>query len=197
MQEEFTIESIVRTELKEKGSKFIGTAFPLSQMGEIEDTLQKIRKEFSDATHHCYAYRFNSNQYRWNDGGEPSGTAGRPIYGFLEAENLVRILVVVTRYFGGTKLGAAGLVRAYSDCTQQTLQSAKIIVYYDMEHIRVQLPYNELSWLQQLTGNYKGKILHTQFSTDILSEISIPKNFLRYFLDQIQSHPSGKIKVLK
>ncbi len=100
---------------KDKGSKFIAHAFPVSSEAEIAELLQRLRKDYHDARHHCFAWAlgFNRDFFKINDDGEPSGTAGKPIYGQILSHNLTNVLIVVVRYFGGTKLGIRGLINAY------------------------------------------------------------------------------------
>ena len=122
----FPVENIL---LKEKGSKFIGFAFPVNNVKELKNALEKIREEHPKATHHCYAFRLgmNGENYRANDDGEPSGSAGLPIYNQLLANNLTNILLIVVRYYGGTKLGVSGLVKTYKESAKLTLDEAEII----------------------------------------------------------------------
>ncbi len=114
---------------KEKGSKFIALAHPVKTEAEVKEKLEKIRKEYHDARHHCYAWVLGPDKsaHRYNDDGEPSGTAGRPISGQIQSKDLTNILVVVVRYFGGTKLGVSGLITAYKTATRDALETADII----------------------------------------------------------------------
>jgi len=116
--------------LKEKGSKFIGFAYPINNEEDIKQYLQKIYDNHPKATHHCYAYRLgiNGENYRANDDGEPSGSAGLPIYNQLLAHDITNVLVVIVRYFGGTKLGVGGLVKTYKESAKLTLENTEIIV---------------------------------------------------------------------
>jgi uncharacterized YigZ family protein len=125
----FTIEEKVEGLYKEKGSRFISLAFPVSKEDEVKEILKDIKKEYYDARHHCYAYilGYDKSAYRMNDDGEPSSTAGKPIYGQLLSNDLTNILVVVVRYFGGTKLGVSGLIQAYKQAALDALNNAKII----------------------------------------------------------------------
>lgn len=115
--------------LKEKGSRFIGYAWPVADEVAIKEHLASIKLLHPKATHHCYAFRLglNGETYRANDDGEPSGSAGLPIYNQLLAHHLTQILVVVVRYYGGVKLGVAGLVKAYKETARETLDTANII----------------------------------------------------------------------
>ena len=114
---------------KERSSKFLTYAYPVESEEEIKELLDALRKQYYDATHHCYAYRLGpqGEQFRANDDGEPSGTAGKPILGQLLSAKVTNCLVVVVRYFGGTKLGVSGLIQAYKESTAEVLAVSNII----------------------------------------------------------------------
>jgi len=114
---------------KEKNSKFLGYAFPITSEDEVKPILLGLRKEHPNAVHFCYAYQVGVEQfsYRANDDGEPSGSAGTPIYGQIQSFEITNVLLVIVRYFGGVKLGVGGLISAYKTTAQQTLESATII----------------------------------------------------------------------
>lgn len=120
---------VVETILKEKGSKFLGYAYPVKNEEEIKQALESIKTDHPKATHHCYAYRLGleGEDYRANDDGEPSGSAGLPIYNQILSSDLTNILVVVVRYYGGTKLGVGGLVKTYKESAKLTLEEAKVV----------------------------------------------------------------------
>ncbi len=151
-----TIISPTRAELKVRGSRFIGTAVPVRTREEVADELTRLKKEFWDATHNCYAYRLAPDglQYRFSDDGEPSGSAGKPILFVLQQRNLVNTLVVVTRYFGGTKLGVGGLVRAYTEGAQAALDLAQTLVEYPTSTIRVFTPYEDMKAVRPIVERY-------------------------------------------
>ena len=125
-----TIASISEGEYKDKGSKFLAFAFPVSSEDEVLNKIQELRQKHKGARHFCYAYILNHDKSVWraNDDGEPSGSAGLPIYNQCLSYDLTNILVVVVRYFGGTKLGIPGLIKAYKEATIDALQSAELIV---------------------------------------------------------------------
>ena len=114
---------------KEKNSKFLGYAYPISSEDEVKPILLGLRKQHPNAVHFCYAYQLGVEQfsYRANDDGEPSGSAGIPIYGQIQSFEITNVMVVIVRYFGGVKLGVGGLISAYKTTAQQTLESATII----------------------------------------------------------------------
>jgi uncharacterized YigZ family protein len=126
----WTIKQISKGTYREKGSKFLATAIPVDSEFEVNERLKAIRKDYHDANHWCYAYRLGYNKlvYRLNDDGEPSGTAGKPIFGQILSKDLTNILVVVVRYFGGTKLGVSGLINAYKTATKDAIERADLIV---------------------------------------------------------------------
>lgn len=115
--------------LKEKNSKFLGYAFPITSEDEVKPILLGLRKQHPNAVHFCYAYQVGVEQfsYRANDDGEPSGSAGTPIYGQIQSFEITNVLLVIVRYFGGVKLGVGGLISAYKTAAQQTLESATLI----------------------------------------------------------------------
>jgi uncharacterized YigZ family protein len=114
---------------KEKGSKFLGFAYPVHSQAQVKDRLEQVKARYHDARHHCYAYRLGPGMktFRMNDDGEPSSTAGRPIFGQIQSYNLTDVLVVVVRYFGGTLLGTSGLIRSYKQAAEEALSHARII----------------------------------------------------------------------
>ena len=114
---------------KEKGSKFLAFAFPVATVEEVKEHLERLRKEYFDARHHCYAYVLGPSKeaYRVNDDGEPSGTGGRPIYGQLQSADLTNTLIVVVRYFGGILLGASGLANAYKSAARDAINNASVV----------------------------------------------------------------------
>ena len=132
---------------KELGSKFLAFAYPVETEEEAKNLLAAVRKEYFDARHHCYAWRLglSGEPYRMNDDGEPSSTAGRPIHGQLLSHELSDILVVVVRYFGGTKLGVPGLIRAYKTATQDAIANAQIIEKVAGEHFTVSFDYLQMN----------------------------------------------------
>lgn len=148
--------------LKEKGSKFIGFAYPVSNEEELKNALEKIRTEHPKATHHCYAFRIglNGEHYRANDDGEPSGSAGLPIYNQLLANDITNVLVIVVRYYGGTKLGVSGLVKTYKESAKMTLEEAQIITKELETEIEVQFNFNQQNTIFTLLSKFDAKIVN-------------------------------------
>ena len=146
--------------LKEKGSKFIGFAFPINSETDLKKNLEKIREEHPKATHHCYAFRLglNGENYRANDDGEPSGSAGLPIYNQLLANDLTNILLIVVRYYGGTKLGVSGLVKVYKESAKLTLEESEILIRELETIISIEFPFNQQNVIFTLLNKFDGKI---------------------------------------
>ncbi len=159
----FPVENIL---LKEKGSKFIGFVFPVNNVKELKNALEKIREEHPKATHHCYAFRLgmNGENYRANDDGEPSGSAGLPIYNQLLANNLTNILLIVVRYYGGTKLGVSGLVKTYKESAKLTLDEAEIITKELESDLEIEFDFHQQNIIFTLLNKLDGKI--QDFLTD-------------------------------
>lgn len=147
--------------IKEKGSKFIGFAFPVSNEDELKKSLEKVRSEHPKATHHCYAFRMGlkGENYRANDDGEPSGSAGLPIYNQLLAHDVTNILLIIVRYYGGTKLGVSGLVKAYKETAKFTLEESKIITKDLESQIEITFPFDLQNAVFTLLNKFDAKIL--------------------------------------
>ena len=148
--------------LKEKGSKFIGFAFPVNNETELKSALEKIRSEHPKATHHCYAFRMglNGENYRANDDGEPSGSAGLPIYNQLLANEITNVLVISVRYYGGTKLGVSGLVKTYKESAKITLEEAEIITKELEAEIKITFNFDQQNVIFTLLSKFDAKILN-------------------------------------
>ena len=147
--------------LKEKGSKFIGFAFPIENENEVKKALGRVKEEHPKATHHCYAFRLGitGENYRANDDGEPSGSAGLPIYNQLLANNVTQILVIAVRYYGGTKLGVSGLVKAYKETAKFTLESCEIITKELQSELEIQFDFNQQNVIFTLLNRFEAKII--------------------------------------
>ena len=164
-----TIKSAVREILlKEKGSKFIGFAFPVNNEKELKTALDNLREEHPKATHHCYAFRLgiNGENYRANDDGEPSGSAGLPIYNQLLAHNLTNILVVIVRYYGGTKLGVSGLVKTYKESAKLTLEHAEIITKELETELEIHFKFSQQNIIFSLLNKFDAKVLNFDAQED-------------------------------
>ncbi len=172
-------------ELKIKGSRFIGQVFHIESKQEFESVYRQFQKEYAKATHYCYAYRLSSNLYHYYDDGEPSGTAGKPIYHVLDEQKLYQVLLIVVRYFGGTKLGRNGLVRAYSQSAQETLQKAAIVPKVVYKTFQLKLPYVSVQNIIYLIKKYDGIISHTDYLDQVIIQAKIPEEKYSDFIDEL------------
>ncbi len=152
--------------LKEKGSIFIAQAFPVSSEEEAKTDINRVKKELFDATHHCFAFRIGKGKgeiIKYSDAGEPRGTAGRPILTAIQSKNLTDILVVVTRYFGGVKLGTGGLSRAYHESALKVLNECEIIKKIKKAQIGLRVPLNFYGNVCKVLSRYNCDITRTDF----------------------------------
>lgn len=167
----FTISEPAFTETKIKGSGFLSAAYPAPTINSANDTLREVRAKYYDANHNCFAYRigFDGTEFRASDDGEPSGTAGKPILFMISKYELSDILVIVTRYFGGTKLGVGGLVRAYSDSAEAVLQIVNRKIINRTRKFKVICNYNDVSLVKKLIE--KEAVSFSENYTDLIEFI--------------------------
>ena len=139
----YTISAPSEGLFKDRGSRFIALAYPVTTEKEIKEIQVSLRKKYHDARHHCYAYRlgYDKSVYRVNDDGEPSGTAGKPIFGQIQSKDLTNIFIVVIRYFGGTLLGVSGLINAYRSAAADAIEHAQIIQKTIMDLYEISFEY--------------------------------------------------------
>jgi uncharacterized YigZ family protein len=176
MHDEFkTIRSETRAETKIQASRFISTALPVTTKAEAEQFIAKLRKEFWDATHNSFAYRVGTEgkEFRFNDDGEPSGSAGKPILSMIDKFALTDVLVVVARYFGGTKLGVGGLARAYGDAAERALSNAEKLPKYITQIIEATFPHSHISNVMHVVSRLCAKIIDTQYDEDVHVQLEI------------------------
>lgn len=179
-----------------KGSKFLGFALPADNVNEIEEQLETLRKRYYDATHHCYAWKLgfgNHTQFRYSDDGEPTGSAGKPIYHAILHRELTNILVVSVRYFGGTKLGTGGLARAYGQSASEALDSATIFTVEKGDKIRFDCSYEEHAMILHIANQYPLITLEQEFGETVLLTVEIPEEHSSVFLREVKDACKGKL----
>lgn len=184
-----TIRQSVSAEITEKKSKFISELFYVESVKEAESKIEEINKKYHDAKHHCFAYRILDENHiveRASDDGEPSGTAGAPMLQLLSKSELVNVLVVVTRYFGGVLLGTGGLVRAYSKATSDGIEKAEIATLEQGEIIKVPVSYKNLAFLQYYCKKNNITILETNFEGELYVIIEITEQEKGSFLYEMK-----------
>lgn len=179
MQEYKTVEKEASDFFIEKKSKFIGYAKPVKTQEEAVEFISEIKSKHWDATHNVYAYVLRENNIqRYSDDGEPSGTAGVPVLDVMLKESLVDVCVVATRYFGGTLLGAGGLVRAYSHTSKIALEAAGIITMAQCSVMSAEVDYSFYDRLNILLSDFSAVILNTSFSDKVCVEFSVKENIV-------------------
>lgn len=196
----FSIESKVSAEVVVKGSKFIANAFPIDKKEQAAKYIEDISALFKDATHHCFAYKIGMGDqaiFRFSDDGEPSGPAGRPILQAIETKGLTNLALVVTRYFGGTKLGTGGLIRAYNSVALEALNNAKVISKYPQIILRLKFPYEYTNAAQHLIKKFGAIILENQFDEQPIYRIQLNASSEIDFRAELQNASSGKITLEK
>ena len=173
-----TILSNSTSELEVKKSKFIANIIKIKDEQDAKEKLDQIRKKYSDARHNCYAYIVYDNESKTkieksSDDREPSGTAGIPILTLIQKNNLVNVLIVVTRYFGGILLGTGGLVRAYTDSSKQALENAQIIELKYGELLEYYIEYDEFEYFKYICEKNNIEIINTEYSSNVKANIKI------------------------
>jgi len=160
---------------REKGSKFLAFAIPVSNEQEVKQHLEALRRKYYDATHHCYAYvlGFDKSAYRVNDDGEPSGTAGRPIYGQLLSADLTNTLIVVIRYYGGTNLGVPGLINAYKTAALEAISNATIITKIVKEIHEIEYPYEGMNDVMKIIKDETLEVINNEFGMKCVVRLAI------------------------
>ncbi|NOX38805.1 MAG: YigZ family protein [Calditrichaeota bacterium] len=189
----YTISNTHQHEVRIKRSVFIGTIAPAHTKEEAEAFIQQIRRTFHDATHNCYAYRIDPSTFRYSDDGEPSGTAGRPILTILEKFQLVRAVLVVTRYFGGIKLGTGGLSRAYARCAEETVRGASVQPVVFFQQLRFRCDYPFIRQLHHLLHQFGGHLVEADYREDVEVTVEIPQEQLEAFRGELSARAGGKI----
>ncbi len=161
----YTVNGFSEGLFKDRGSRFIALAYPVSSETEAKEKLNEVKKKYYDARHHCYAFRINpENEFsRSSDDGEPSGTAGKPILNRLMSKNLFNVIVIVVRYFGGTKLGTSGLINAYKSATEEAIANAVISKKIITRRVKISFDYPLMNKVMRIVKEENLKIKNQKF----------------------------------
>lgn len=176
-------------EFKDRGSKFQAYALPATNEEECQQALTKIKKLHNKARHHCYAYRLGTegNSFRSNDDGEPSGTAGKPILGQIDKNELVDLIIIVVRYFGGTKLGTSGLIKAYRESAALAIADASIQSKLIEKYITLHFGYPLMSDVMNAVKKSGGRIIKQQFEESCEIILAFPKSEIDQQLTRLKA----------
>lgn len=196
-----TVKERVSSQIVEKKSKFISDLYYIESEKDAEEKIVEIKKTYHDARHHCFAYRVLEKGNiieRASDDGEPSGTAGAPILQLLSKQELVNVLVVVTRYFGGILLGTGGLVRAYTQSANESIEKAKIVNIELGEILKIPISYQNLPYIQYYCGKRAIPIIKMNFDNEPYAVIEILLKEKDEFLKEMEKKQIliNKIEVL-
>lgn len=189
-------QNLKQAEIKIKGSRFIGTAKSASSEEQAAEFIHSISSRYYNATHNCYAYAVGlkpSVITRFNDDGEPSGTAGQPILNVIEGKNLTNVAIVVTRYFGGTKLGKGGLVHAYSECAGKVLEQCSTVHKYIYHNFTLKFNYDFTGVVMHVINLFDAKILESSYGSQTALNLDIRQSFFDEFKQQLTEKTAGNI----
>ncbi|UCC81099.1 MAG: YigZ family protein [Candidatus Zixiibacteriota bacterium] len=193
----YRIKDKCRYEEKIKDSRFIATAVPVNEEKEASSFISEIKKEFHDASHNCSAYRIGSGNkpiYRYNDDGEPSGTAGRPILKAIETRELSDICVVVTRYFGGTKLGTGGLARAYGQLATELLKKCEVEKKYETRTVEFSVGFDFVGVIHNILDKFKVDLKDSQYGDDVLFRVEVRSTAFAAFKENLIEATNGQVR---
>jgi uncharacterized YigZ family protein len=182
-----TIQQPAEGQYKEKGSKFIGFAFPVQSEEEVKLHIQELKKKYFDARHHCFAYMLGADKSRFRafDDGEPNHSAGDPILGQIRSKNLTDVLVVVVRYFGGVKLGVGGLIGAYKAAAEDALSHCLIIEKEVLKCFSIEYEYSATPEVMRLVKDYNLSIINQQFQERCSMNVEVTLKETRNLLEKI------------
>ena len=184
---------------KEKGSKFIAYAYPVYLEEEVKEKLEEVKKLEHSARHHCYAYVLHADKSAWraNDDGEPSSTAGKPILGQIQSNDLTNILIVVVRYFGGVKLGVPGLIRSYKTAAATAISAAEILIKTIKEHYEVGFKYPQMNDVMRLIKELDLEVVNTDFKIDCKLIFTAQRSKANTVVDTFKRNHELSIKYIK
>ncbi len=184
---------------KEKGSKFIALAYPIESEERFKEIYIGVKKEYHDARHHCFAYRVypENESVRSSDNGEPSGTAGKPILNQLYSSELLNLVVIVVRYFGGTKLGVSGLINAYKLATQDAITNADIKLIHISRNLRLEFKYPLMNDIMRIIKQEDLTIVDQDFQLDCMINIEVKKSVFETVYMRFNNLRGVNVKELK
>jgi len=191
-----TVDNFAEVTYKEKSSVFIGQVYHCETENEAANILEPIKKKHYDATHHCYAYKLITEQFKYSDDGEPNGSAGIRILNAIEHFNLINVIVVITRYYGGTKLGVGPLGKAYYTSAYDVLKNAKKLEKVFFQKVNIEADFNYISHIHRILSNHNAIIENSVYKEKAIFECSIIPSELSKIIFQLSDISKGEIKIV-
>ena len=194
-----TISAPAECNMRERSSKFLSYAYPVTSEEQIKEYLEALSKQYYDATHHCYAWRLGAHgeHFRANDDGEPSGTAGKPILGQLLSKDITDCLVVVVRYFGGTKLGVSGLIQAYREAAADVLEVADVVERTVDTVLRIDFSYMVMNDVMRIIKEESPRVVEQTFDNLCTMTLAVRQSKAQMLLGKLSKVSGATIEVIK
>jgi uncharacterized YigZ family protein len=194
-----TIKQAAEGVYKNKGSKFMAFAFPVLNEAEIKERLLLLRKEHPSARHHCYAWRLGADKsaYRVNDDGEPSNTAGKPVFSQIQSNDLTNILIVVVRYFGGTLLGVSGLINAYKSAAANAIENSVIEEKFILFEYKIEFSFEDMNYLMKVLKDCDCNVISQDYSEVNAITFRVKKEEAEKFQSRISSLYKAKLSYIR
>ncbi len=192
-----TVKHPAEARYKIKGSRFIGQIFPVDSPEAAEDRVNGVKREYHDATHNCSAYQIGIGDdalFYYDDDGEPPGTAGQPIYQVIEGEHLANVLIVVTRYFGGTKLGTGGLIRAYGNTARLVVENAGIVREHLQQIFNLHTTYDDISAVMRTIDAVGATVIGQEYGEEIDLTVAVRLSRAEEFRRQAIDLTGGRVE---
>jgi len=193
-----TINGEGQAELKVEGSRFLAEIYPVETREDVEAHLEVVRERERKASHHCFAYRLgrDGDDFRYDDDGEPSGTAGQPILRQIDGRDLTNTLIIVTRYFGGTKLGTGGLMRAYADAADAALERATIVEKVVRTPVRLRFAYDDTAPARQVLQHFDAEVTDSDYTDVTELTVGVRASEVEAFVEAFRNGLSDRGEIL-
>ncbi len=186
----FSVAAISRATFRDRASRFIGVVYPVNSEAEVKNYLDAIKKDYHDANHHCFAYALGkeNQKFRFSDDGEPAGSAGKPIYGQILSKGISDVLVVVIRYFGGTKLGVPGLINAYRTAAREALEAGTVVEKVITERYLIRFSYDQMNQVMRILKQQYAGFITQSFENECMIVFDIRKGSAKAAVDKLRGH---------
>ncbi|MBK8414319.1 MAG: YigZ family protein [Bacteroidetes bacterium] len=185
-----TVSEHAAGEFRDRGSRFLGFIYPVKRESEVKELLQQIKKDHPKANHHCYAFRLGPGKqiFRFSDDREPAGSAGKPIFGVIQSNDLTDVLIIVVRYFGGTLLGVPGLINAYRESAADAVRNASVVTLPVVERYQLNFSYEVMNEVMTVIKMSKAQIYHQELAENCMVQVELIRKNSELFLDKIKNN---------